>query len=165
MIEALIFYSIASGTCAFAFLTVLSRDIFHSALWLAMTLLSVACFYFFLGAEFLGVIQILVYVGGIVTLFVFAIQLTAKIGDRTIRQTNEQKGVAFFISAFIFMIMVYGILKTPLPDRGTVSLVTDTASLGRVFFRNSVLAFEILSVILLVALVGAIFLARREMEK
>ena len=163
--EPIVFYLIASFICAFALLTVSSRDIFHSALWLAMALLGVACFYFFIGAEFLGVIQILVYVGGIVTLFVFAIQLTARIGDKRVRQTNEQKGTAFFISALIFVIITYGIWKTPLPDQGSLLIVTDTASIGNVLFKDYVLAFEILSIVLLVALVGAIILARKESQQ
>ena len=79
----LVFYIIAFSVCAFSLLTVLSRDIFHSAVWLAMTLLSVAAVYFYLDAEFLGVIQILVYVGGIITLFVFAVY-----AKRSVRPTR-----------------------------------------------------------------------------
>ncbi len=69
----LTFYFFAVSACAFAFLTVTSRHIFHSAIWLSLVLLSVAGIYFLLGAEFLGTIQILVYIGGVITLFFFSL--------------------------------------------------------------------------------------------
>ena len=83
-------YIVGIGVCVFALLAVTSRDIFHSAIWLSLTLLGVSGIYFYLNAEFLGVIQILVYIGGIITLFIFAIKLTASIGDKSIQQTNQQ---------------------------------------------------------------------------
>src|SRR3989344_3009622 len=70
-----------------------------------MSLLSIAGIYFYLNAEFLGVIQILVYVGGIITLFVFAIKLTAKIGDKTIRQVNWQVVPSAAVSLVFFYIL------------------------------------------------------------
>ena len=138
------------------------KNIFRSALLLGMTLFSIAGVYLLLGAEFIAAVQVLVYIGGILTLIIFAIMFTKNLTDKSIRQTNEQKGTAFFISAFILVIMVYGILKTPFADHGAGSSIIDTASIGRVLFQHYVLAFEIVSVVLLVALVGAIILARKE---
>ncbi len=138
------------------------KNIFHSALLLGLALLSIAALYLLMGAEFIAAVQILVYIGGILTLIIFAIMFTKNLSDKCIRQANEQKGTAFFVSALILIIMVYGILKTPLPDHVKVLKISDTASIGRVFFLDYVLAFEILSIILLVALMGAIILARKE---
>ena len=76
----MVFYIIAGSLCVFAVLSVSVRDVFHSAVWLALALLSVAGIFLSLNAAFLGVIQVLVYVGGIMTLFIFAIKLTARIG-------------------------------------------------------------------------------------
>jgi len=158
-----IFYFIALCGCVSAFMTVTARDIFHSAVWLALTLLSVSGFYFYIGAEFLGAVQILVYVGGIVTLFIYAIKLTADIGDKTIKQTNEQKGISFFISALIFAVLVFSIMKTPFLNIA-LSVVVSTAQIGRVLLTDYVLAFEILSFVLLIALMGAIIIARKEVK-
>ena len=67
----LIFFLIGISACVFAFLTVTSRDIFQGAVWLALTLLGISGIYFYLDAPFLGVIQVLVYIGGVIILFVF----------------------------------------------------------------------------------------------
>ena len=155
-----IFYLIALSACVFASLTVISRDIFHSAIWLAMTLLSIAGIYFYLDAEFLGVIQILVYVGGIITLFIFAIKLTAKIGDITVRQANEQVLVSS-IASLVLLYLLFNIIgshpwaKLP-PEAKAISL----KELGRSLMTGYVLPFEFISLILLAAMVGAIVVGR-----
>ena len=138
------------------------KNIFHSALLLGLTLLSIAGLYLLLGAEFLAAVQVFVYIGGILTLIIFAIMFTKDLCNRNIQQANQQKGSAFFISALILAAMVYGILKTPMPEHATAVNITDTASMGRIFFVDYVLAFEILSIVLLIALVGAISLAQKE---
>jgi NADH:ubiquinone oxidoreductase subunit 6 (subunit J) len=138
------------------------KNIFHSALLLGMALLSIAGLYLLLGAEFLAAVQVFVYIGGILTLIIFAIMFTKDLCNREIRQANEQRGTAFFVSASILAAMVYGILKTPLPEHTEAVKITETASMGRIFFVDYVLAFEILSVVLLIALIGAISLAKKE---
>lgn len=140
------------------------KNIFHAALLLGLTLLSIAGLYLLLGSEFLAAVQLFVYIGGILTLIIFAIMFTKNLCDKSIRQANEQKGTAFCVSALILLTMVYAILKTPLPDHAGVLKITDTASIGHVLFLDYVLAFEILSVILLVALMGAIILAKKETQ-
>ena len=165
MIEKYPTYILIAITLCSAVGVVTVKNIFHSALLLGLTLLSIAGLYLFLGAEFLAAVQVFVYIGGILTLIIFAIMFTKNLSDKSIRQTNEQKKTAFFVSALILVIMVYGILKTPLPEHVAVLKITDTSSIGRVFFLDYVLAFEILSVILLVALIGAIILARKETEE
>jgi NADH:ubiquinone oxidoreductase subunit 6 (subunit J) len=162
MIERYLLYATLAGMILSAVGVVTVRNIFRSALLLGMTLFSIAGIYLLLGAEFIAAVQILVYIGGILTLIIFAIMFTKNLSDKTIRQSNEQKGTAFFISSLILAIMVYGIWKTPMQVQVKVPRVIDTASIGRVLFQHYVLAFEIVSVLLLVALVGAIILARRE---
>ena len=150
----------AGGACLFALLTVISPHIFHGALWLSMALLSIAGIYFFLGAPFLGVIQVLVYIGGIITLFIFAIKLTARIDDGSIKQTNQQVVasavvtvllLAFFIKSMSFF--PWMISSTPTPD---LSL----EQIGQALLTVYVLPFEFISVILLAAMVGAIVIGR-----
>ncbi len=137
------------------------KNIFHSALLLGLVLISIAMLYLLLGAEFLAAVQILVYIGGILTLLIFAIMLTKNLTDKNIPQTNNQKLPSFLISAFIFVILVFGILKAPIPEHIEILKITNTSDIGHIFFQNYVLAFEILSVVLLVALVGAIVIASK----
>jgi NADH-quinone oxidoreductase subunit J len=132
---------------------------------LGVALLSVAGLYLLLGAEFLAAVQIIVYIGGILTLIIFAVMFTKDLADKHVRQTNGQMPVAFAISSVIFGVMAYGILKSPLPDRGEAVKIADTASIGRVLFRDYVLAFEVLSIVLLIALAGVIIIAMKEKKK
>ncbi len=164
MIEKYQFYILTSIMLLSAAGVVTIKNIFHSALLLGVSLLSIAGLYLLLGAEFLAAVQILVYIGGILTLIIFAIMFTKNLSDKNIRQANGQKGAAFFVSAFIFAIMSYGISKTPFIDHTETLKIADTASIGRVLFTNYVLAFEVLSVILLIALVGVIVIARKEQK-
>jgi len=159
--SAAAFYMLAAALCVFAVLSVAVKDVFHGALWLAFVLLSVAGVFFTLGAGFLGVVQILVYVGGIMTLFVFAIKLTAKIGDTTIRQVNRQVLPAAVISSAIFAVFLGVISGNPWnrlmpPVRPDV----DIAELGRELLTTYMLPFEFISVLLLAALVGAIVIGK-----
>ena len=152
-------YSVGIGACVFALLTITSRDIFHSAVWLALSLMSIAGIYFYLNAEFLGVIQVLVYIGGIITLFVFAIKLTAKIGDVTIKQSNQQ----VFISGLATVVVLYILLKivrsnpwAPLVPAEPVTL----KQLGNSLLTTYVLPFEFISLLLLGVMVGAIIIGK-----
>jgi len=154
-----VFYFIALCTCVFAVLTVTARDVFHCAVWLALTLLSISGVYFYLGAEFLGVVQVLVYVGGIITLFVFAIKLTAHIGDKTIKQTNEQFLAAGIASLAFFFLLLKIIESQPWAQihiKESISL----KELGESLMTTYVLPFEFMSIILLAAMVGAIVIGK-----
>ncbi len=158
--SVVVFYFLAFCIGASAVLSVTVRDVFHSAIWLTLTLLSIACLYFYLDAGFLGVIQILVYVGGIMTLFVFAIMLTARIGDRSIQQTNRQLWPGLLISAGAFTIMLKIILSGPWANLITLNPGIDLKVVGRALLTQYVLPFEFISIILLAALVGAIVIGK-----
>ncbi len=158
--DTFIFYIIAFSTCIFAFLTVASRDIFHSAVWLSLTLLSVAGIYFYLDATFLGVIQVLVYIGGIITLFIFAIKLTAKIGDKTIQQANQQ-ALLSGMAAFVLFLIIFKIIGShpwaeTLPNAEVISL----KQIGESLLTRYILPFEFISLLLLAAMVGAIVIGK-----
>jgi NADH:ubiquinone oxidoreductase subunit 6 (subunit J) len=155
-----LFYPIALSTCVFAILTVTSGDIFHSAVWLAMTLLSIAAVYFYLSAEFLGVIQILVYVGGIITLFVFAIKLTARIGDKTIQQVNQQV-VLSAITVLVFLFFLFRIIAVnPWAPVNPQAAAFSLKQIGESLLTVYLLPFEFMSLILLGAMVGAIIIGK-----
>ena len=155
----IIFYIIALSTYVFAFLTVTARHIFHSAVWLSLCLISIAGIYFYLGAEFVGVIQILVYIGGIITLFVFAIKLTAHMDDPSIQQTNKQVVPSVVATILLFILFVYLITRSPwiqTASQTTLSL----KDLGKSLMTVYVLPFEFISLLLLAVMVGAIVIGK-----
>ena len=158
--EQLVFYFIASCACIFSVLAVTQRDVFHCALWLAMTLLSVAGVYFYLDAPFLGVVQILVYVGGIVTLFIFAIKLTAHMGDQTIRQSSKQWAISAFVSLLLLSILFRIFSKNPWATLSLNFKSTSINQIGQSLMTSYALPFEFMSVILLAAMVGAIVIGK-----
>ena len=155
----LIFFLLVVGTIIFAFMTVTSRDIFHSAVWLSMVLLNIAGVYFFLGAEFLGVIQVLVYIGGIITLFIFAIKLTAKLDDYTIPQANRQV-IPSILALIVFSgFLIYAVKNAPWAFSQAQASLT-LKEIGTSLMTTYLLPFEFISVILLAAMVGAIVIGR-----
>jgi len=158
--DMLMFYLISACVCIFAVLSVTQRDIFHCALWLAMTLLSVAGIYFYLDAPFLGVVQILVYVGGIITLFVFAIKLTAHIGDKAIEQKNKQWVISAFITLLLLCILLRVFATHPWAKMVLNQAPFSMTQIGNSLMANYAAAFEFMSVILLAAMVGAIVIGK-----
>ena len=155
----IIFYIIAFYTCLSAFMTVTSRHIFHSAVWLSLCLVSIASIYFYLDAQFLGVIQVLVYIGGIVTLFIFAIKLTAHIDDLSIPQLNKNLVAPFLVVTGFFGILLYLIARSPWATSQPQTSLT-LPELGRSLMTVYVLPFEFISMILLAVLVGAIVIGK-----
>lgn len=158
------FYSLASLTCLFALFVVTSRNVFHSAIFLALTLIGVAGVYLYLDAEFLAVIQVLIYVGAIITLFIFAIMLTSKIQDLAIRQTNQQVVISAMVALamlFLFInIIKMNAWKITFLRPGPLSLI----QLGKSLMSTYALPFEVISLILLAALVGAIVIGKVKKE-
>lgn len=159
MNEIILFLIILSA-CVFAFLSVVSRDIFHCAVWLALTLLSIAGIYFYLEAEFLGVIQVLVYVGGIITLFVFAIKLTAHMGDAAIKQTNKQVVPSVIVTGILLYSLLKVVSSNPWQAVQPQAPVFSLKDLGRALMTTYVLPFEFVSLLLLAVMVGAIVIGR-----
>lgn len=154
------FFFIALSVCITAFLAVLSRNIFRCAVWLALTLLGIAGIYFYLDAEFLGVVQVLVYVGGIITLFIFAIKLTAKIGDKTIRHLNDHAAVSGIIS-LIFLYLLFKIISShPWAGGQGKDTTLSLKEVGKSLITIYALPLEFISLILLAAMVGAIVIGK-----
>ena len=155
------FFALAGLTVAAALLVVTARNIVHSAVALIFSFCGVAGIYVLLDAEFLAAVQILVYVGGITILVLFAIMLTTRIAARR-DVYNEQAGVGGVIALGITAILVYAVLVgIPAPEELPPPVET-TPALGRLLLTTHVLPFELVSIMLLAAMVGAIILARRE---
>ncbi len=157
------FYSLAGLACVFAIGVVTLRNIFHCAISLAMTLFCIAGIYLFLNAEFLAAVQVLIYVGAIVTLFLFAIMLTAKIDDRSIRQTNKQVLASMAVSLAILSFFIFIIIGSPWKEPVAGGpFCPGIGEIGKSLMSVYALPFETISLILLAALVGAIAIGKTD---
>lgn len=142
---------------------VMARNVVHAALYLVVTLLSVGATYLLLGAEFVGWVQILIYVGAIVILFLFGLMLTkAPIGRDTL--DNQQRWLGALVALGVFAGLVFLIQDAfPLQDaQALATFRTTTGSVGESIFSDYVLPFEAISFLLLAALIGAVVLARKD---
>ena len=157
-----VFFGIALVTIVGALLVVLSRNLFHSALGLVLSFFGVAGVYFISEAEFVGVSQILVYVGAISTLITFAIMLTRGMMFGTTSPRNRQSGTAAIITALTFVVLAALMRAVPWPQSGEAIPDGEAviARIGSMFVNEYFVAFELLALLLLVALAGAIVLAR-----
>jgi NADH-quinone oxidoreductase subunit J len=161
----LIFYTLAGIASISALMVVTLKNIFHSALFLVLTLFSVAGIYVLLGAEFLAAVQVLIYVGAITILMIFAIMLTHQLYSRNLRQVNEQVLPAAFIVLLFFVLSVFTLVKTAWPLSQNQMPANNIFELGRLLMSEYVIPFEVVSIVLLVALIGAIVISRRDKEE
>src|SRR2546425_5905295 len=152
-----VFYSLAAIIVASALGVALAPNILYSAFSLLGTLGGVAGLYLLLGADFVGIAQLLIYVGGILVLILFAVLLTNKIGE--VRLSNLSSGVmvAAPATAVLLAIILKVATGTPWPTLAPrdVAAAPTTARLGDAFLKEYLLPFELASLILLMALVGA----------
>ena len=164
MIYAALFYLIAGLTVGCALGVALSRNVVYSAFALMGALLGTAGMYGFLAADFLAVVQILVYVGGILVLTLFAIMLTHQIADVEISNRSVGRLPALGIVGVIAVGMFLAVFRAPwkLVDPGEPT--PSTYGIGESFLGPYLLPFELASVVLLTALVGAIVLSRKEIR-
>jgi NADH-quinone oxidoreductase subunit J len=144
---------------------VMARNVVHAALFLVISLASVGVTFLLVGAEFVGWTQILIYVGAIVILFLFGLMLTkAPIGRDTLDHRWENRIVGGVVAIVLFLGLSSLTLRVWPLDQTQESLPVDgsTAAIGQSLFRDYVLPFEVVSFLLLAALIGAIVLARKD---
>ena len=170
MLDSLIFYFFASVAILSAVLMVTRRSAIHSAVFLITTLLATAGIFLQLRAEFLFIAQIILYVGGIMVLFVFVIMLVRL--DVPLHQLTFrfQKWVAFFVAIalacevgvmfwYAHQLPGAGLLTRPAPVAD--SLPPNSEQFAKILFSNYLLPFEIASILLLVAMIGAVVMAKK----
>jgi NADH-quinone oxidoreductase subunit J len=144
-------------------LVVTSRNVVHAALWLVVALSSVAGVFLLLAAPFVAFVQVIIYVGAIVVLILFGIMLTrAPVGRRVFDNSLRARIGALVIGGGMFAMLTWFMVDAWSGERITNRAPTTTEALGNAIFRNYVLPFEAVSVLLLAALIGAIVLARRD---
>jgi NADH:ubiquinone oxidoreductase subunit 6 (chain J) len=145
--------------------TVTARNVVHAALYLVVTLSSVGAVYLLLGAEFVAWVQILIYVGAIVILFLFGLMLTkAPIGRDSL--DNQHRWVGALVALGVFAGLAF-LIQDAFPLRDAVAVPGfrgSTEAVGQAIFHSYVLPFEAVSFLLLAALIGAVVLARKDDE-
>jgi len=157
----LVFLAVAAITAASAIMTVTSHNLVHAALFLAVTLAGIAGVFLVLSADFLALVQLVVYVGAVAVLFLFGLMLTrAPIGREAL--DSQHRGMALGVSGTLFVLLSTLIIGAFGDVRVDTVAGPRTPDIGLALFRDWVLPFEVLSMLLLAALVGAIVLSRRE---
>jgi NADH-quinone oxidoreductase subunit J len=172
MLEAIVFYTLAAFVLGFGVLVITARNTVHSVLFLVANFLCVAVMYVALAAEFLAVIQVLVYAGGIVVLYLFVVMLVnLKAMPEAHMDPRRRSRLGFAVASAILLevsaILVYAARRAdamPLPaGTGDVTPMTgNTEIVGWLLYTDYLIPFELASMLLLVAMIGAIILARRE---
>ena len=160
MLETAIFAFLSALVVIPAILVVTVKSVFHSALWLIASLLGVAGVYAMLAADFVFAVQLLVYVGGIMVVLLFVILLSGKPSDWAGKQVNEKAWAAAIFSAF-FVAALSSFLVNWAYSPVVVAPQVTTGRLGSLFLNEMLLPFEIISLILVAALVGAIYFSAK----
>src|SRR5438034_11691867 len=161
VVTKVIFYLFAALTVASAVIVVFSRSLIYSAFALLFTFFGVAALYVFLGADFLAATQLVIYVGGILILLLFGVMLTHKLYDLDLKTETFQFFPGFLVMAAVLLTLTGVISKTQWVGRGERPLNPTTIAIGLLFMREYILPFEVASVFLLVALIGAAMIVRR----
>ena len=167
-IDSVLFYILAAQILGSAIKTITRRNVVHSAVWLISALVGVAGLFLLQGAEFLAGVQIIVYIGGIMVLFLFVIMLVPVRQESEQRRFSNQKRVALVsvvgVFAMIAVIVARGVGAMDHPGAaapaGFGALTENTEKVGLVLFSEYLLPFELASILLLVAIIGAIVMSK-----
>jgi NADH-quinone oxidoreductase subunit J len=160
--ETIAFWSLAVVLVGSALAVVLSKNLFHSVLWLALALTGTAGVFLLLEAEFLAAVQLLLYAGGVVTIVVFAIVVTERLVGERITQTNRRITAGAVVALAFVAFVVNFISQQPLAATRQPLTSDLTRTLGEGVLTRVVLPFELLGVLMLAAMLGAIYFARPE---
>jgi len=163
MVAQNIFFGIiAAVMIVAAYRVVTTHNVVHAALWLVIVLAGVAAQFILLGAEFVAVTQVLVYIGAVVVLFLFGIMLTrASLGeDESV--DKEKRSMAAFVGVLLFAVMALALVDTWGDDRVVIDEPQRVAEVSDSIFSQYIVPFEAVSVLLLAALIGAIVVARKD---
>ena len=160
MVQIVVFVICSLITLGAALAMVTSKNLFHSALWMILSFIGVAGLYVLLEAGFLAAVQILIYAGAIAMLIIFAVMLTRRLMAKDLVQHNAQwvwsalGSVLLFVALSLILIQVnWPVVEAAVPEE-TISI------LGQDLMGTYLVPFEVASVLLLVALVGSIIIAR-----
>lgn len=139
--------------------TVRSKNLVHSVLWLGVGLAMTAVLFILLHAPFIAGVQILLYAGGVITLMLFGIMLTRKHSDLQVENESSRHVTGAATALGLFGLMATAILTTNVQP--TTKMLLKADAIGKSFLTDHLLAFEVLSLLLLAVMVGAIVVGRK----
>ncbi len=160
-----LFYAFAALTVGGAGGVAFSRNILYSAIGLLAALMGAGALYVFVSADFLAVTQLLVYIGGVLVLILFAVMLTNRITEVNVsnRSLGVGGGVALLVAAV--PVLVFVAVATPWAAHVSPGLAPTTREIGNAFLTQWLLPFELASLVLLATLIGAVVIARKELKQ
>jgi NADH-quinone oxidoreductase subunit J len=163
---AIVFYIFSALSIGSALVTVLSKKLMHSAMGLLFTLFGIAGFYVLLAADFLAITQVMVYIGGILTLIIFGVMLTSRITDIE-RNTNVKNSVSMVAGVVLGLgsaaFLSYLFVNTNWIESPVNEIPSETLpKIGTLLMTNYIAAFIVAAILLLVAFIGAALIARRK---
>jgi len=160
--ESTLFYMLAAFLIYFSLKVVTTKNLFHSVMSAFVVLMSTAGLFFLMNAKFLGMVQVLIYAGAVTILVIFVVMLTTAGSEYKIAWEKRPSPVSFIFVLVFGGLLAFVILSIewPIADRDSLTNVTEILAIR--LFTEYILAFEVASIVLLAALVGAIVLARRD---
>jgi NADH-quinone oxidoreductase subunit J len=164
LVTQVVFYFFAVLTVGSAAVVVFAKSLIRSAFALLFTFIGVAALYVFLGADFLAATQMVIYVGGILVLLLFGVMLTHKLYDLNLRPETYQVVPAIIVVLGVFLLLMTFMLRTQWHGGGQSAASPTTAAIGELFMGDYILPFEVASILLLIALIGAAMIVRRRSE-
>ena len=164
LLAQIVFYFFAVMTIASAAVVVFARSLIRSAFALLFTFFGVAALYAFLGADFLAATQMVIYVGGILVLLLFGVMLTHKLYDLNLKSETFQVWPALVVVLAVFGLLVKVMMSTRWHVSGQNAPAPTTTAIGELLMKDYILPFEVASILLLLALIGAAMIVRRRSE-
>jgi len=161
-LETVGFWVVATVLLASSLAVVLTPNLFHAVLYLAAALVATAGVFLLLEQPFLFAVQLLLYAGGVVTIVVFAIMLTERLVGERIAQTSRHVVNGAIVAAAVFVGIMGFLIGAPLGAPRPAQTVDTTAAIGRALVGPFAVTLELLGVLLVVALLGALYFARSE---
>lgn len=164
--STIIFYLLAAITLGSAFLSVSTRNIFRAAIYLLFTLIGIAGIYFWMAYDFIAAVQIIVYAGGISVLIIFSIFLTQQAGELLPVQHTRRKLFSFLAAVIAFILIIMQLIDYAFVPVGQGSEGPTVMEIGQAMMGlgkgGYALAFEVISILLLAAMVACIVIAIRQ---
>jgi NADH:ubiquinone oxidoreductase subunit 6 (subunit J) len=160
MVTSIIFYVVAALIIFTALKMVLSTNLVHSALFMAATFMFIAIIYVLLNADYLAVVQVMIYVGAISILFVFGVMLTKRTYMETSSQFNRYKKYGAVVAILIFIVFVRTIVVSSFAATGGTAADSSILAISSLLLNDYSIAFEVSGVLLLSSTIGAIVIGK-----
>jgi NADH-quinone oxidoreductase subunit J len=160
--ELLVFLVLAAFAVAGAVSLILQRHPIHSALSLVVVMASLAGLYLLLEAEFVAAVQIIVYAGAIMVLFVFVIMLLNAGAEERTQMSRMARYVGVPLAVFLLLELAFSVTRAAAPMTARAPVEGATRALSLLLFRDFVFPFELTSILILIAILGALVLAKRD---